>query len=157
MARIKKDKTSWRSSGIIKRDFKHDTSQPDDVVRGTAKKNRAKWCGGHIGREHVLRRTFYKTYGGGKYFDWEYWNNRLFKYIGTNCVKCGRNFYNHDKSIPLVIPVREYSEQYPVQLKVNGVTLPIHASRYLEQHYCWDCWTYHTYAEEHGYNSKKSI
>lgn len=145
MGRLKKDHSGWHTSGLWLK-YKEPTVE-EQQPRHKSKKNTREWCRGKKGQPHELIRVFYRTHGNGKYFDWGYWNGRLFKYTETVCTNCGKRFWNKNKGIPLVIPVKDESEEYPVQVKVNGVIQPIHPSRYLDQHYCWDCWRYHTYAD----------
>jgi hypothetical protein len=54
--RLKEDSSSWRSSGIIKRDARHGAAVDGIISRGGRKKNLWKWCKGIEGREHVWHR-----------------------------------------------------------------------------------------------------
>lgn len=92
--RLKEDTSSWRSSGIVKRDFRHDHSDMPQRTRN--KKDTTHWCRGKIGVEHVWRR-----YLRG----WHY------KYIEAKCMNCGKRSYNktaRKSNVPLQIDV-EYS------------------------------------------------
>lgn len=48
MARVKKDKKSYRAEGIWKRDF----VLPPEETKHQSKKDTKKWCKGKVGREH---------------------------------------------------------------------------------------------------------
>jgi len=52
MARIKKDKTSWHASSVIRRDFRSSKEPPEVTGSARQKKNRSKWCKGKVGIEH---------------------------------------------------------------------------------------------------------
>jgi hypothetical protein len=54
--RLKEDSTSWRSSGIIKRDARHGGAVDGIISRGGVRKDTWKWCKGIVGREHVWER-----------------------------------------------------------------------------------------------------
>lgn len=49
--RIKQDKSNWQASAIMKRDFRHDSSQPSQT-KIRSKKDTRKWCKGRVGVEH---------------------------------------------------------------------------------------------------------
>lgn len=73
MARVKKDKTGWRSHGIWLRDF---VIHPEKQKRGN-KKDTKKWCRGKKGREHEYKRA----------------KKILYSIITRNmmkCIKCGK-------------------------------------------------------------------
>lgn len=74
--RIKKDKSSWRSSGIIKRDFRHDHSEGQ--ARPQKKKgNRRKWCKGVVGQKHDYQKFDKHMFGD-------------FRMYISKCSRCGR-------------------------------------------------------------------
>ncbi len=52
MARIRKDKTSWKASSVIKRDFQHSHNGPNEMPPPRRKKNKRKWCKGKKGVKH---------------------------------------------------------------------------------------------------------
>jgi len=54
VAKISKDKGSYRASGIIHRDNRHDKSVDGATGPARKKKNTKKWCKGVEGRKHVL-------------------------------------------------------------------------------------------------------
>jgi hypothetical protein len=64
--RLKEDSTSWRSSGIIKRDARHGGAVDGIISRGGVRKDTWKWCKGIIGREHVWEREITRSIGGTK-------------------------------------------------------------------------------------------
>lgn len=79
--RLKEDKSSWHSSAIIKRDFRHDSSQPVGASHRT-KKDTKKWCRGKVGVEH----------------DYEYQippNDSFIYKMQPICLNCGKQDY-HD-------------------------------------------------------------
>jgi hypothetical protein len=51
--RLAEDMTSWKSSGIIARDFRHSHNGPE-ISKAPKKKNTKKWCKGKIGVKHEL-------------------------------------------------------------------------------------------------------
>lgn len=77
--RLKKDHNSYRASGIIKRDFKHDESQP---IRENfhKKKNTRRWCKGKVGIEHDYKKAI----------KWQIGNH---KYYVSKCIHCGKERY----------------------------------------------------------------
>lgn len=74
--RLKEDKKSWRVSAILKRDFKHDSSEPSRI-RYRSKKDTKRWCRGKVGIEHDYRIKEKK-----KFLDWS-WETHV-------CSKCKR-------------------------------------------------------------------
>lgn len=49
--RLKKDSNSYGASSVIRREVRQD--RPSDTHKPMAgKKDRKRWCGGHVGREH---------------------------------------------------------------------------------------------------------
>lgn len=134
MGRLKKDHSGWKTSGLYMK-----YQQPaikEKPVKQKSKKDTNKWCKGKVGREHDLIRVFYHTYDNGRYFDYDYWNGRLFYLTIGMCKTCGKTFWgNKAKSMPLIIPVRSHSLSVPVQVKINGRALPF---EYHERHgdYC---------------------
>lgn len=54
MAKISKDKGSYRASGILHRDNRHDKSVDGSTGPARKKKNTKKWCKGVEGRAHTL-------------------------------------------------------------------------------------------------------
>ncbi len=77
--RIKEDSNSWRAGGILKRDFKHDHSEP--IARFHSNKNTRKWCRGKVGVKHeviwrVEQGVFGRVYKTGK------------------CLHCGRVMFD---------------------------------------------------------------
>ncbi len=48
--RIKEDSDSWRAGGILKRDFKHDHSEP--AIKFHSSKDTRKLCRGKVGIKH---------------------------------------------------------------------------------------------------------
>lgn len=54
--KLSHDDSSWKASGIKRRDFRHTHDGPE-VPRHQGKKNRRKWCRGKVGREHQLVRV----------------------------------------------------------------------------------------------------
>lgn len=54
MARISEDNTSYRASGIERRDFRHTANGPEVTGKPRKHKDTKRWCKGIQGREHVL-------------------------------------------------------------------------------------------------------
>lgn len=55
--RLSQDDSSWRASGIKRRDFRHDHDAPNPERHGKVKKYKKDtktWCRGKEGREHVM-------------------------------------------------------------------------------------------------------
>ena len=50
--RIRENSDSWRACGILKRDFKHDHSEP--IAKFHSNKNTHKWCRGKVGVKHEV-------------------------------------------------------------------------------------------------------
>lgn len=141
--RLKEDTSSWHSSSIIKRDYRHDRSKPEDFVpKGKSKKDTNKWCRGKKGVEHVLYRYFYDVDNRNFYYPDEYVSKR---YIQTKCSQCKKKFYwkKNDPSTPLVIPIRLEGSDIDgqVQVKVNGVPIPFKYDP--DCYYCETCLGWH--------------
>ena len=54
MARLAEDTSSWKASGIQRRDFRSTINGPEVQRTNGSKKNTRRWCKGVEGREHVL-------------------------------------------------------------------------------------------------------
>ena len=50
--KLSADKTTYRASGIMARDARHVHNGPEAPRAVRGKKDRKRWCGGHVGREH---------------------------------------------------------------------------------------------------------
>lgn len=96
--RLKEDKSSWKSTGIIKRDNRHDHSDSFSKTK-SKKKDTKRWCRGKVGVEHELLRTF----------QYMYWRNgpKRMNYVKCNCVNCGKEFFSksHDSKITLKVEI----------------------------------------------------
>ena len=51
MAKVSRDRTSWKAGGVLRRDAQHTHDGPDRKAPGKRKDTR-RWCGGKPGREH---------------------------------------------------------------------------------------------------------
>lgn len=106
--RLKEISSNWHASSIIKRDYKHDSSQPNRPARHKAKKDRARWCRGKVGVPHVYRRQIHG-------YTWTY--------ITAKCVNCGHQSYSkaaRNKEVPLQIEItKEYDSYLVVPNTVN--------------------------------------
>jgi len=76
--RIKENSDSWRASGILKRDFKHDHSEP--IAKFRSSKNTHKWCRGKVGVKHDVIWRVEKGFFG--------------KYKTGKCLQCGRIMFS---------------------------------------------------------------
>ena len=74
--RLKEDSDSWKSSGIIKRDFRNDHSDSFSRKK-SSKKDTKRWCKGKVGVEHE-----YKLVESGK-ISRLYWKTH-------KCINCGK-------------------------------------------------------------------
>jgi hypothetical protein len=135
MGRLKKDHGGYRPSGLW---LKY--QQPvavEEPARHRGKKNTRRWCKGKVGTEHALVRRF-KHYG---------WSSRRSRFIYTVCTVCRKEFYKiRHEGIPLEIEIDESNESvvYPVQVKVNGIVLPIDYRKYQDdRYYCSACDEWH--------------
>lgn len=55
MARLKRDHSGWRSSGLY---LKYQQPKVDEIVHSKkTKKNTKKWCKGNVGVRHVYQRV----------------------------------------------------------------------------------------------------
>ena len=76
---IKENSDSWRTSGILKRDFKHDHSEP--ITKFYSSKNTRKWCRGKVGVKHdVVWRAEEGFFG--------------YKYKTGKCLHCGKIMFS---------------------------------------------------------------
>lgn len=82
--RLKEDQSSWQSSGVKRRDFRHDASQPIDVAPHRPKKAKAKWCKGRVGIEHEWENKVPPN------------DNPKFRKMDI-CKNCGRQSYTNVK------------------------------------------------------------
>lgn len=105
MATLSEDDSSWRASGIIRRDFRHTKGEPEAPTRAVrGRKNTKRWCKGIVGRKHDVRTVVENPHvcgpdcsarrenGGSGYHRWGV--NRSV----TKCVACGMNAWSLDKS-----------------------------------------------------------
>lgn len=69
--RLAEDSSSWKSSGIRRRDFRHAGNGPEVTGQKRKRKNTRRWCKGVEGREHspVIVRDKYDHFGRGCYRD----------------------------------------------------------------------------------------
>lgn len=93
MATMKERPNNWKARGLIKRDFQHDHSGPEEIPHKKPGGNN-KWCGKKVGRtcEFTMKvakwsSTHYRTFvmacpvcckEGGRY-----WTSRLVEYTYT--------------------------------------------------------------------------
>lgn len=133
MARVKRDHSGWHSHGLF---IKYQSpSVGEKPPKHKSKKDTRKWCRGKTGKEHILRRYF-----------WHFgWTSKRSNWIRCKCIECGKEFYNKDKGIPLIIEIDEVDHaSYPVQVKVNGKPIPIDYRLYHETSYfCTACQVWH--------------
>lgn len=122
--RLKEDRSSWASSGIVKRDFRH-TPQNDYPVRTQAKKDRNKYCGGKVQRPHLLYR--YRPYDGppDPEGNQDSWSTR---FIYVKCSRCGKTMLNlrkaRDQTIPFHIRawrIYPYWHEVPVRVVIKPI------------------------------------
>lgn len=88
--RIKRDKTNWNATSIIKRDVRHSHDEPRVSLK--SKKDTKRWCRGKVGVEHV----------------WERYAKYYKMFIYTRCINCKKEDYgkrSKNTSIPLRIDV----------------------------------------------------
>lgn len=95
--RLKEDKTSWHSSAIIKRDFKHGNVPIPERSHTKGHKDTRRWCRGRIGREHLMQREIKR------------WYPHSSGYIIARCAACRKEFYTWNNKkynhLPLHIEV----------------------------------------------------
>lgn len=81
--RLKEDSDSWKSNGIIKRDFRHDNS--DTLLRKKpSKKDTKKWCKGKVGIIHV-------------WIDVDKSSISFFSWHTRKCTNCGKKDIEFNK------------------------------------------------------------
>lgn len=76
MARVRKDKGSYRASGIFKKDFK----EYPEKAKHSSKKDKKRWCKGRVGIVHVYTMHLHSEMLGMK----------LVEFI---CDVCGRKVW----------------------------------------------------------------
>ena len=81
--RLSQVTTNYRASGLIKRDARHVHNGPEVPRRVRAKKDRKRWCGGHVGREH-------KPKCMAKRFD-----RPSFNWYVLACTECGKELASY--------------------------------------------------------------
>lgn len=128
MAKISHGGNTWRSEGLVKK-YKAQASFDTENSKHKSKKNTRKWCKGKVGVEHELRRYF-----------WHYgWESKRTNWIRSKCIVCGKEFHNKNTSIPLIIELDDKDgKSYPIQVKVNGVAIPIDYRLWHESGYWCD-------------------
>ena len=82
--RLKEDSSSWKSSSIKRRDFRHDPSQPQRT-KFSRKKDTKKWCKGRVGEVHELELKESTTF---LMWAWDYYK----------CTRCGKKVYKDTKN-----------------------------------------------------------
>lgn len=53
--RLKEDKSSWRSKGILRRDARHVKDGPEIEKPKSKVKDTKRWCAGKVGKAHKLK------------------------------------------------------------------------------------------------------
>lgn len=121
MARLKKEHSGWRSSGLWTK-YKY-PSLESRHTRLNKKKDTNAWCRGKKGREHDLVRRQDKCYCNDS------WHWTLVRAI---CKNCNKEIYSkrQDYSIPMHLYIEHEWEVLPIQVKVNGQSLIINPARY---------------------------
>lgn len=111
--RLKEDTSSWHSSAIIKRDFRHNGDDLEPVKLLTKKKNTRKWCYGKVGREHTLIRL-------KPIYNWS-WDKEIYSYVRVICTTCKKEMYRRGADLPLKVEVKsEDNRYYGDFIPVNG-------------------------------------
>lgn len=134
MARLKKDHSGWRSSGLH---MKYQSPKINErPVKAKSKKDTTKWCRGKKGVEHDL----YRTPVVYSYWDYE----KVSRIIETKCFVCKKKFYGKHKEVPFYPYIKNECTTYPVQVKVNGLPIPIDPHRFdTGAYYCNACSEWH--------------
>jgi hypothetical protein len=116
--RLKEDSSSWRSSGIVKRDFKHGNVPVPERNRTTGRKDTRRWCRGKQGVEHDWHRKQQERYS------WEL-DDWIPSYISIYCESCHKHAFRRvskTSQYPLHINVESEWEYFPIPVQVNGVS-----------------------------------
>jgi hypothetical protein len=82
MATLSEDNSSWKASGIQRRDFRSTKNGPEIPKGSKRKKNTKKWCKGIEGREHKVIHWVEK--------------NRWGSYV-DKCENCGKEMKHYWK------------------------------------------------------------
>jgi hypothetical protein len=131
MGRLKRDHSGWSTSGKwLKYQQPKINEQP---VKGKSKKDTRRWCRGKVGVEHDFHQTVRFTF-----FDEKYYN--------TKCVECRKEVSKKRvKSYPLHLDIEKDSgPPQPIQVKVNGVAIPIDYRKFYDGGYwCDQCREWH--------------
>lgn len=129
MARLKKDHSGYRSSGLYKKYL----PQPEVPKRLRGKKDTTKWCKGKVNVPHRLYRRSKQAYIADKgYVD--------LGYTETYCKDCGKRFWR-TTGVPLSLRIKHKRKVTPIPVKVNG-TLQKLSSDWYRYEQCW-CGGYH--------------
>ena len=131
MAQIKRDHGGYYSSGLWIKFQQPDTSINDDPKRKSKKKDTVKWCKGKVGVKHHFYQTLWKSR----------WSDHV--YYNTECSVCKKEVYKKRiKSLPLHYEIQQESKIYPVQVKVDGVAVPINHLAWTH-YWCGGCKEWH--------------
>jgi len=129
MAKISHGGNTWRSEGLVKK-YKAQVSFDTPTNKHKSKKDTRKWCRGKIGIQHEIRRYFYRVG----------WENKRTNWIRSKCINCDKEFRSKNSSIPLIIELDyEDGKSYPIQVKMNGIAIPINYQLFQGGHYCNAC------------------
>lgn len=88
MARVSKDSSSWKASGVIRRDARHTATATDDSSKKrSSSKDTHRWCKGKVGRSHILATRPWHHLTQNSYNRVHHWDAG---YMETYCTVCGK-------------------------------------------------------------------
>lgn len=124
MARLKKDHSGYRSSGLYKK------YQPvsDEINYPKKKRNTTQWCKGKVNVPHDLYKRYKRVYMGDKDY-------LSLGYTETFCRNCNKKFWNKT-SVPLKIDIKHQHSLAPLPVKING-TLQKLSPDWFKYEQCW--------------------
>lgn len=131
MARLKKDHSGYRSSGLHKK-WQGLPLEDKPMPRSKAK-NTAKWCKGKVNIPHQLYRRSKKAYIADKGYI-------SLGYTETFCKNCNKRFWRKT-GVPLTIDIEHKRKITPIPVKING-TLQKLSNDWYKYKQCW-CGGYH--------------
>jgi hypothetical protein len=87
MATLKDDDSSWKASGIKRRDFRHTHGGPNTPKGRGKRKNTKQWCKGKVGTPHILQHQQHPKYPKWSHVDL--------------CVECGKEVKYYWLPLPI--------------------------------------------------------
>lgn len=130
MARLKKDHSGYRSSGLYKK--WQGLPVEDKPIKAKKKKDTTRWCKGRVGDEHDLYKQFVQLWINGETI--------TCNYTETKCRNCNKRLHR-SKGVPLRLRIEQKGSVNPIPVKINGSLQKLSSDWFIFEK-CW-CGAYH--------------